>query len=100
MLIFYSRGFFTAETLLNDYRCTATAGSCGIRGAKIKKKLKLTKSLACARTLAISRPLWRLPNCLQQNYVYLTKIQLLQPLNILQCLQSMLCFIIPHLFEL
>ncbi len=65
MLIFYSRGLFTAETLLNDYRCTTTAGSYGIRGANIKKKLKLTKSLACARMLAISQPLWRLPNCSQ-----------------------------------
>ena len=43
MLFFYSRGLFTAETLLNDYRCTATAGSCGIRGANIKKKMKPTK---------------------------------------------------------
>ena len=43
MLIFYSRGLFTAETLLNDYRCTATAGSCGIRGAKIKKKIETDK---------------------------------------------------------
>jgi hypothetical protein len=46
-LIFYITNYspfvLTAETLLHDGRCSATVGSCGTRGANIKKKMKPTK---------------------------------------------------------